>query len=95
MGSGADAVLGYERWSARGDHAELDAIARYNDEDCRATLALRDWLVSVRPADAERLEPVPHRTSPTETAEEATAREALRAGARDRRRAGQRALARG
>ena len=27
-----------------GDPAELDGIARYNEEDCRATLALRDWL---------------------------------------------------
>ncbi len=78
MGSGADAVLGYERYVETGDRAELEGIARYNDEDCRATLALRDWLVSVRPSDAERLAPVPHKDLATETAEEATAREALR-----------------
>ena len=78
MGSGADAVLGYERYVETGDLAELDGIARYNDEDCRATLALRDWLVSVRPADAERLAPVPHKDLATETPEEATAREELR-----------------
>ena len=50
MGSGADAVLGYERWRDAQDEAELDAIAAYNEEDCRATLALRDWLLDVRPA---------------------------------------------
>src|SRR5207244_13034291 len=27
-------------------------IAAYNEEDCRATLALRDWLVEHRPDDA-------------------------------------------
>ena len=50
LGSGADAVLAYERWRQGGDPAELDAIAAYNEEDCRATLALRDWLVERRPA---------------------------------------------
>jgi len=59
MGSGADAVLGYERWTDSRNPAELEAIARYNEEDCRATLALRDWLVAVRPATAARLAPVP------------------------------------
>ncbi|MGZ4203328.1 MAG: TM0106 family RecB-like putative nuclease, partial [Thermoleophilaceae bacterium] len=78
MGSGADAVLGYERWVTSRDDAELDAIARYNDEDCRATLALRDWLVSVRPLGAERLEPVPPRALGADVVEAANAREALR-----------------
>src|SRR5438105_15743386 len=27
----------------------VDGIAAYNDDDCRATLALRDWLVAHRP----------------------------------------------
>src|SRR5262249_31223364 len=30
----------------------LDEIAAYNEEDCRATLALRDWLVAHRPEGA-------------------------------------------
>jgi len=34
------------------DGALLDGIAAYNDEDCRATLALRDWLVANRPDGA-------------------------------------------
>ena len=79
MGSGADAVLGYERWVESRDDAELDAIARYNDEDCRATLALRDWLVSIRPHDAARLEPIARKDIGADRGrEEATAREALR-----------------
>lgn len=47
--SGMHAVLAYERWMESGEAAELDRIAAYNEEDCRATLALRDWLVAQRP----------------------------------------------
>jgi len=77
MGSGADAVLGYERWTDSRNPAELEAIARYNEEDCRATLALHDWLVAIRPATAARLAPVPQRALDAETFEAASAREAL------------------
>src|SRR5581483_6732769 len=41
--SGTRAVLAYERWMQSGDEALLTEIAAYNDEDCRSTLALRDW----------------------------------------------------
>src|SRR5207302_1951282 len=47
--SGTRAVLTYERWIDTRDDTLLDKIAAYNDEDCRATLALRDWLVAHRP----------------------------------------------
>ena len=79
MGSGADAVLGYERWRTSADEAELDAIAAYNEEDCLATLALRDWLLEVRPAGITGPAPV----AATEIAEESVAaaseRERIRA----------------
>ncbi len=42
-GSGADEV------------ALREVVAGYNEDDCRATLALRDWLESLRPALASRL----------------------------------------
>ena len=48
---GAGAVVQYEHYMADGDEADLAAIATYNEDDVRATLALRDWLVSHRPAD--------------------------------------------
>ena len=48
-GSGADAVVEYERWRMNGEQALLDDIAHYNEEDCRATLVLRDWLIAERP----------------------------------------------
>ena len=47
--SGTQAVLEYEQWVQTHSDARLDAIAAYNEEDCRATLALRDWLFSHRP----------------------------------------------
>ena len=46
-----DAVLAYEKWIKSQDAALLASIADYNEEDCRATLALRDWLVEHHPAD--------------------------------------------
>jgi predicted RecB family nuclease len=55
---GAGAVVGYERWMRDGDASELDAIARYNEDDVRATLAVRTWLLD------EVLVGVPPRPAP-------------------------------
>lgn len=49
--AGTDAVLEYERWLASHDAACLDGIAAYNEDDCRATLTLLEWLHGLRPAD--------------------------------------------
>ena len=46
---GAAAVVEYERFMATPDAAILERIAAYNEDDVRATLALRDWLVGIRP----------------------------------------------
>ena len=52
---GSGAVVEYERWMASKAPAEgaveLDRIAAYNEDDVRATRALRDWLVTQRPTD--------------------------------------------
>jgi uncharacterized protein len=45
---GAGAVVGYDRYMTSKAQAELDAIAIYNADDVRATLALRDWLLTER-----------------------------------------------
>ncbi|WP_307856930.1 TM0106 family RecB-like putative nuclease [Mycolicibacter acidiphilus] len=45
---GAGAVLRYEDYIKDHDQADLDAIAAYNEDDVRATRALRDWLVAHR-----------------------------------------------
>ncbi len=48
---GAGAVVEYEQYMKSGDETILAEIAAYNCDDVRATLALRDWLVSQRPSD--------------------------------------------
>jgi uncharacterized protein len=45
---GGDSVLQFERWRTTGEAAVLEAIERYNEEDCVSTRALRDWLVERR-----------------------------------------------
>ncbi|MDK3257000.1 TM0106 family RecB-like putative nuclease [Blastococcus capsensis] len=48
---GAGAVVEYERWMSTGAADALDAIAAYNEDDVRATRAVRDWLVEHRPPE--------------------------------------------
>ena len=44
VAGGSDAVVLYEQWMASTDQTLLDKIASYNDEDCRATLKVHEWL---------------------------------------------------
>jgi predicted RecB family nuclease len=37
-------MLEYLAWLDDGDQGHLDRILRYNEEDCRATLAVLAWL---------------------------------------------------
>ncbi len=46
---GSGAVIEYEQWMHDHDEGRLQRIARYNDDDVRATRAVRDWLVAHRP----------------------------------------------
>src|SRR5207249_3925290 len=52
LATGTRAVLAYEDWMHTGTAGRLDEIAAYNEEDCRSTLMLRDWLVEHRPEGA-------------------------------------------
>ncbi|HTU70752.1 MAG TPA: TM0106 family RecB-like putative nuclease [Candidatus Baltobacteraceae bacterium] len=45
---GDDSIVMFETWLAGGDNAILDDIERYNADDCRSTLLLRDWLLRLR-----------------------------------------------
>ncbi len=44
-GSGDQSVCWYDRWLTTQDRSWLDAILRYNEDDCLATLYLKNWLV--------------------------------------------------
>lgn len=50
---GAGAVVEYEQYMKTGEQSLLDDIAAYNEDDVVATMALRDWLVAIRPGDLE------------------------------------------
>jgi uncharacterized protein len=76
--SGMQAILSFERWLATGDESLRADIATYNEEDCRATLGLLDWLHGIRPADLSWPEPPPVRPVTPEAAEARDARERLR-----------------
>lgn len=43
--SGDRCVCWYDQWLKTGDRSFLEAILRYNEDDCRATLHLKNWLV--------------------------------------------------
>jgi predicted RecB family nuclease len=55
---GSGAVVDYDRYMASGNPDLLEAIARYNEDDVRATHALHGWLLGQRPPDAVWREPV-------------------------------------
>ncbi|MGY6499926.1 MAG: TM0106 family RecB-like putative nuclease [Acidimicrobiales bacterium] len=48
---GAGAVVEYENFTHTGEPTALERIAAYNEDDVRATMAFRDWLVDHRPAE--------------------------------------------
>jgi predicted RecB family nuclease len=78
--AGDDSIVVFEQWRESGDQGLLDAIERYNEFDCLATLKLREWLLERRDEAGvtEWKEPPPPRPISEEAAEAATARERLR-----------------
>jgi predicted RecB family nuclease len=46
VADGGDSILQFERYLQTGDRAILEAITRYNEEDCISTARLHDWLLA-------------------------------------------------
>lgn len=44
--SGAKCIYWYDQWLATGDRSIVEIIQRYNEDDCRATRTVKDWLVN-------------------------------------------------
>ena len=44
--TGAKCIYWYDRWLKNGDRDLLEIIKRYNEDDCRATCSVKDWLVN-------------------------------------------------
>ncbi len=49
--NGAQSIYWYAQWLQTGDRAYLDSIAIYNEDDCRATHQIKDWLVDFLEAE--------------------------------------------
>jgi uncharacterized protein len=50
---GGGSIVAYEAWLESGDDELLEAIRAYNEEDCRSTASLRDWIAEqMRPEAA-------------------------------------------
>ena len=75
---GQDAVVTFEQWLEGGDDTLLPEVERYNEEDCRSTYELHEWLLSIRPGE------LPWRPLPEERErkDEAVERDAERAALR-------------
>ncbi len=44
--SGAKCIYWYDQWLQTGDRTLLEIIQSYNEDDCRATRSVKDWLVN-------------------------------------------------
>ena len=47
--SAGASIVYYEKWRQTGDDALLKKIRDYNEDDCRSTYLLHDWLLGLRP----------------------------------------------
>jgi predicted RecB family nuclease len=56
---GGVSIVMFEEWMRTGDDAILEAIAAYNEEDCRATLLLRNWLLERKAEAIAQFGPLP------------------------------------
>jgi predicted RecB family nuclease len=75
---GDDAVVSFETWLETGDESLLAEVERYNEEDCRSTYELHEWLLSIRPGDLPWRAPPEQRPPKEETVAWDEARAALR-----------------
>jgi len=75
---GDDAVVTFETWIETGDESLLTEVERYNEEDCRSTFELHEWLLSIRPSDRPWRAPPDERPLSEETIERDEERAALR-----------------
>ena len=42
----AMSMLWFDLWLSTGDRSHLEASIRYNEDDCRATRVVKEWLVA-------------------------------------------------
>lgn len=69
VSGGDESVVRFEEWLETGEDIVLVDVERYNEEDCRSTVALHEWLLSIRPEETPWREPAGVR-EPTEASVE-------------------------
>jgi predicted RecB family nuclease len=80
---GGTSIVMFEDWMQTREQALLDQIAAYNEEDCVATLLLRNWLLERRAEALHQFgsfptpEPIEPKLAPPEKVERAALRQAL------------------
>ena len=92
VADGGDSIVAFERFLETGDRSLLESIERYNEDDCRSTRRLREWLLARR---AEAIatfgreipwKPAPDAREPDRESQEELDAAAARAPRRDTRR---------
>jgi len=83
VAEGGDSIIAFEEFLETGDRSLLEAIERYNDDDCRSTWLLREWLLKRRAEAIEQFaRDIPWMAAPEPwepDAEDAAQLDALRA----------------
>jgi uncharacterized protein len=79
VSGGDESVVRFEEWLETGDEGLLADVERYNEEDCRSTVALHEWLLSLRPPDRPWRLPPEERPRSQEAIERDAERAALEA----------------
>src|SRR5262245_9521133 len=79
VSGGDESVVRFEEWMETGEDAILEEVKRYNEEDCRSTVGLHEWLLGLRPHDVPWRDPAELRPRPPEAEERDAERAALEA----------------
>ena len=65
VAEGGDSIIAFEQFLETGDRRPLEAIERYNEDDCRSTWLLHRWLLELRSEAIDRFDrEIPWRAPP-------------------------------
>ncbi|HEY5236288.1 MAG TPA: TM0106 family RecB-like putative nuclease, partial [Rhabdochlamydiaceae bacterium] len=53
VATAVESLVVYDSWKTTADEAFLKQIRDYNEDDCRSTYSLQQWLLELRPADTK------------------------------------------
>ncbi len=65
VSEGGDSIVAFEQYLETGDRSPLESIERYNEDDCRSTHLLREWLLARRNEAIQTFgQPIPWKPPP-------------------------------